>query len=201
VTPLRQALIMAAPAALGLALFLVGSRPHATPVTAHYAAALPARSMYGLSGSWQSDDGQSLELADLSGRVQVLALIFTRCASVCPTLVKDLQGIAARLPGEQRERVELTLVTIDPEHDSVEVLRAYRKRMGLDARWRLLRGSEAQVRELAAALGISYSNEPGQLPLHSRLITVLDAEGNVVHQQRDVSDDAERMLRAVGDAT
>ncbi len=171
------------------------ARPRATTASA-------GRSLYGLAANWTSDDGRTLRLQELSGRAQILALIFTRCASVCPTLVKDLQRLEAALPEPQRQGAQFTLVTIDPEHDTLEVLRAYRKRLGLDAaHWQLLRGSDAQVRELSAALGFSYSNEAGQLPLHSRLVTVLDRHGGIVHQQQGVQDDEQRLLRAVRDAT
>lgn len=201
-TALRQALFVAAPGALGLGLFLVGHRPARAPMSHGDAIALPTRSMYRLSASWMSDDGRSLRLAQLSGHVQVLALIFTRCASVCPTLVKDLQSLEARLPDEQKGRIEFTLITIDPEHDTLDVLRDYRKRMGLDtAHWQLLRGSDAQVRELSAALGFGYSNEPGSPPAHSKLVTVLGRDGSIAYQQQDVKGDTERLLRAVRDAT
>jgi protein SCO1/2 len=70
--------------------------------------------------------------------------------------------------------------------------------MKLDAkRWKLLRGSESDVRELAAVLGFNYEQiDSGQF-VHSNLITVLDTHGEIVHQQAGVTGSDEELTAAI----
>src|SRR5258706_4832063 len=118
-----------------------------------------APSVYRLESCFTSDDGQALKLSDLRGNFQVLALIFTRCPTVCPTLVRDLRRLEQRLPAGAAAKTHFTLVSIDPEHDTLEALRAYRRQLQLDARFTLLRSELDDVRELSAVLGFSFSAE------------------------------------------
>jgi protein SCO1/2 len=151
-------------------------------------------SIHRLRSRWTTDEGRSLHLAELRGEIRVLALIFTSCPRACPTLVNELKALERRLPDGSARFV---LVSIDPERDTVEALRAFRKRMGLGERWTLLRGRAEDVRELAAVLGFGYgADETAQL-VHSKQVTVLDRSGELLHQEPDLGRDPERTLAAV----
>ena len=159
-------------------------------------------SLHLLESVWTTDNGKSLRLGDLSGSVRVLALIFTNCPSTCPTLVKDVQSMADHLPRSDRSGIRFVLITIDPERDTQEALRAYRSRMGLDPEhWILLRGDPYAVRELAAVLGFSYGKEEAMEFAHSKLVTVLNPGGEIVHQQADVGTDPDRLMAAISGAS
>ena len=145
-------------------------------------AAPSERSVYQLQSRWTTDEGRELELGVLGGRHQVVAFIFTTCAGVCPLLVKSLQIQARALSPQVRERTGFVLVSIDPAQDSVEALKRYRKSMALDANWTLLRGSEADLRELTAVIGFNYEKLPNGQFAHSNLITLLDPDGEIVLQ-------------------
>jgi protein SCO1/2 len=72
-----------------------------------------------------------------------------------------------------------------------------------ESRWTLLRGSQEDVRELAAVLGVSYDQlETGQF-VHSNLVTVLDTRGEIIHQQAGTDDLREivRVLRHTVDSS
>ncbi len=125
-------------------------------------------------------------------------MVFTRCPTLCPTLVHDLKAMDASMRGGTRAGTRYVLVTIDPEHDTPEVLREFRTRMGLDPRrWTLLRGDDSATRELAAVLGFAYGRGNGQNYTHSNLVTVLDRGGVIVHQQTGVGSDPTRALTAI----
>jgi protein SCO1/2 len=159
------------------------------------------RSIYALGSRWTSDAGRSLQLAELAGRVQVLAMMFTSCPSVCPTFVREILALDEKLPSELRTRTHVVLVSIDPERDTPEVLRRYRERMGLAReRFELLRGEPGDVRELAQVIGVAYSKTTGADIAHTRLVTVLDRGGAVVHQQTGVGEDQERLIRGIARA-
>ena len=163
--------------------------------------ALSGASLYQLESVWTTDRGEQVRLKDLDGTTEVLAMVFTRCTSQCPTLVHDLKSLDASMHGGARTGTHFVLVTIDPQHDTPQALREFRDRMGLDPeRWTLLRGTESDTRELAAVLGFAYGKGDGRNYTHSSLVTVLDRGGLIVHQQTGVGSDPMRTVAAIEDA-
>ena len=162
---------------------------------------LAARSLYRLGGAFQTDSSQALHLSGLRGNFQVLALIFTRCPSVCPTLVHEMQALERAMPAEVSAATRFMLVSIDPAHDTPEALRAYRSKHGLNREhWTLLRGEPDSVRDLSALLGFSYASGDGVPLAHSKLVTVLNRDGEVIHQQESVGADPEKIIAAIARA-
>ena len=146
--------------------------------------ALPGKSVYQMDSTWSTDTGQAFKLVALRGRPQILAMFFTSCQNACPITVSDMKRIEAALPEATRARVGFTLVSFDPERDTIPALHAYRLRRDLDpTRWTLLRGEPADVTELAARIGMKYKyGARGQFS-HSNIITVLSSDGEIVRQQ------------------
>ena len=110
-------------------------------------------------------------------------MFFASCGYACPLLVTDMQAIRAQLPAAVREKAVFVLVSFDVARDTPEALHNYRTQRGLDAGWTLLHGADDAVRELAALLGVKYKQEADGMFSHSNLITILNAEGEVVHQR------------------
>jgi protein SCO1 len=155
------------------------------------------RSVYQLDSPWVEDNGRALRLRTLEGDMQLLALIYTTCTGVCPVTVKAMQMFARNLTGDLKGQLRFLLVTVDPEQDTLVKLREYRREMKLDQRWKLLRGSGEDVRELAAVLGFNYEQiESGQYA-HSNLVTLLDKRGEIVHQQNDFAGDTAGVVEAI----
>jgi protein SCO1/2 len=161
-------------------------------------AALGERSIYALRSVWTNDDGRPVRLSELAGRVQLLAMMFTSCPSVCPTFVREIVSLDRALVPKLRERTHVVFVSIDPERDTPGVLRRYRETMRLEReRFTLLRGSASDVRELAQVVGVAYQKTEGSDIAHTRLVTVLDATGELIHQQAGVSEDRERLIAGI----
>lgn len=159
------------------------------------------KSLYQLDSTWTTDTSQEIKLSSLRGRVQVVAMIFTSCQFACPLIVHDLQRIESELPGNVREQTGFTLITFDIARDTPAVLHDYRRRLQLPAdRWTLLRGSADDTLELAALLGVKYKQEVNGQFAHSNLITVLNAEGEVIHQQIGLNQDIQPTLTAIARA-
>jgi protein SCO1/2 len=159
------------------------------------------RSIYLLDSRWTADNGRPRRLRELGGDVQILTLMYATCTGICPGLVKELQALSRNLPADIDRHTHFVLVTVDPQHDTVAALRQYRQDMKLDdARFTLLRGSAADVRELAAVLGFNYQQiDSGQFA-HSNLVTVLDPHGQVAHQQNGLAGDGEGVIDAIRQA-
>lgn len=157
------------------------------------------RSLYQLESKWTSDVGREVKLGVFRGRFQVLALFFTSCEYACPILVHDLKRLQAALPETIRGRVDFLLVTLDSERDTTDVLRAYRARQELaPEHWTLLRGAPDDVRELAALLGVNYQRDARGQFTHSMLVTILNHEGEIVHQHAGPNFDIAETARTIG---
>lgn len=142
-----------------------------------------AGSLYQLEASYTGDDGKPFTLGQLKGRPVVLAMFFATCTYACPMIVADMARIRDGLPENLRTNAALVLVSFDTKRDTPEVLTRYRKDRQLDKPWTLLRGDDGAVRELAALLGVKFKQEADGQFAHSNLISILNAEGEVVHQR------------------
>lgn len=125
--------------------------------------------------------GAQVALADLAGRPFVLDFVFTTCAGPCPLMsasMRELQGELADVD------VRLVSVTVDPETDTLEVLRDYAERFEADPqRWLFLRGDEAALEALAASVALALKRDPtadvGFQVAHSTRLIVVDGAGIV----------------------
>ena len=169
----------------------------AAPAGAETAATLSARSLYQLESTWTNDAGESLRLGSFRGRPVVVAMFFAHCEYACPMLVSDLQRLRNSLSVHAREQARFVLVTFDSERDTPAALKAYRERAALDGGWTLLHGDEGDVQELAMLLGVKYKKDQRGQFSHSNLITVLNAEGEIVHQRTGLMGDVSESAKAV----
>ncbi len=171
-----------------------GAKPAAAPA----ADALSSRSIYQLDATWTTDAGRPFKRAALRGRPVVMAMFYTSCGYACPRIVADMTRIRATLPVDVRNRAMFVLVSFDDERDTVPVLHAYREAHDLPAsNWVLLRGAPNDIRELAAVLGLKYKKNALGMFEHSNLITILNADGEIVHQRSGLEGGLAEAARAV----
>ena len=69
-------------------------------------------------------EGRTTRAEDFRGAPWVADFIFTRCTSACPMLTAQMGNLERRL-GADAERVRLASFSVDPEHDTPEVLKRY----------------------------------------------------------------------------
>lgn len=156
------------------------------------------RSLYQLESKWTSDVGREIQLGVLRGRPQVLALFFTSCEYACPIVVENMRQIEGTLPESVRGRVDFLLITFDTERDTPAALQAYRQKRKLPLEnWTLLRGAPDDVREIAALLGVNYQRDTRGQFAHSNVITLLNADGEIVHQQTGLNTAPGDLLKAI----
>jgi len=160
---------------------------------------IPGTSLYNLTSEWIAQDSSVLHLEDLSGKPQVLALIYTSCQAACPRIVADMRHIESEL-GEDVSAVGFVLVSIDPEHDKPARLDTFARENFLDpSRWKLLYGESPDVMEVAAVLGVRYRKTTPLDYAHSNIITVLNEVGDVVYQQDGLGADPKVTVQKIRD--
>jgi len=106
-------------------------------------------------------EGRTRTLADFKGKVTVVFFGYTQCPDVCPTTLAELAAVRQSL-GALGEQVQGVFVTVDPERDTPEVLKAYVGSFGAD--FVALRGDAEQTKATARAFKIYYAKVPGATP-------------------------------------
>lgn len=103
--------------------------------------------------------GQRRTLAEFKGKVVVVFFGFTHCPDVCPTTLVELAAVKKQL-GADGERVQGVFVTVDPERDTPELLKAYVE--NFDKGFVALRGTPEETRAVAKAFKVFYNKVPGK---------------------------------------
>ena len=128
-------------------------------------------------------------------------MFFASCGYACPLQVTDMQAIRGQLPAALRDRAVFVLVSFDVAQDTPAALATYRRQRSLDGQWILLHGSDDAVRELAALLGVKYAPAGDGMFAHSNIITILNAQGEIVHQRNGLSGGLAEAAAALATAT
>jgi cytochrome oxidase Cu insertion factor (SCO1/SenC/PrrC family) len=101
-------------------------------------------------------DGNSLRFFDdlLRDRLVLMHVLFTRCTGVCPPIIQNLKNTCAILEDRLGPEVVILSITVDPEFDNVERMKAYHDDAELpDDGWLLLGGEEADVKQVLTKIG------------------------------------------------
>ena len=100
-----------------------------------------------------SDRGAATTLAAADGRVRLVFYGFVRCPDVCPVTLASLKNSVAALSPQQRSRVQVQFVTVDPGNDTPAVVRAYLDRF--DPAFTGLTGKAATIDEAARVMFVA----------------------------------------------
>ena len=159
-------------------------------------SAFTDKSIYQTDSHWMTDQQKQIKLSDLAGHPQVVAMFFANCNFACPIIVNDMKRLAAALPAALRDRVRFTLVTFDTRRDTPAALAQYRQAHALPLdHWALLHGQPDDVLELALLLGLKFKADANGQFSHSNVITILNAQGEIVHQQIGLNQDIQETVR------
>lgn len=98
-------------------------------------------------------------------RVVAIQLIFTTCGTICPPLGANF-GKLRKLLGERAGRdVQLISISVDPQADTPERLKAWATQFGYGPGWTLLTGPEADLRSVRKALRVDSGDKASHSPL------------------------------------
>ncbi|WP_294635493.1 SCO family protein [uncultured Aquabacterium sp.] len=102
-------------------------------------------------------DGRLRSLDEFKGKVVFVFFGFTQCPDVCPTTMAEIAEVRRRL-GPDGDKVQAIFVTVDPERDTPEVLKAY---LGnLDKNFIGLRGTREETDAMAREFKVFYQKVP-----------------------------------------
>ncbi|RME42461.1 MAG: SCO family protein [Deltaproteobacteria bacterium] len=157
-----------------------------------------------LDATFTDQLGREVRLADLSGKTWLCAFIFTRCASSCPIMTARMAQIAEMSKGIPDFR--LVSFSVDPIHDTPEVLARYARQYGADPeRWRFLTGEKGAIYALARKgfkLGVEKDDTTENIAtafLHSNRFVLVDQRGRIRRYYDSTEADVpERVIADIG---
>jgi len=142
----------------------------------------PQRELPDFSLTAVTVDGTSpFDLGTMRGRVWVADFVYTRCSGPCPMLTANMAGLQKRMP----KSVGLLSFTVDPDHDSPEVLTLYARTFKADPqRWFFLTGEKTELIRLARdgfllPVVENAAATPGERFAHSTKFVLIDADARV----------------------
>ncbi len=158
-----------------------GALPLPAPLPAPLPTPLPSTSLYQLQAQLVDQRGARFTLDAGRGHPVLISMFYTSCQFVCPMLIETMRATEAKLSEAERQRLTVLMVTFDPTHDSVAVLKQTAEQHQVDSRrWTLARTDATSVRKIAAVLGIQYRALGNGDFNHTTAVVLLDAEGRVV---------------------
>ena len=136
---------------------------------------------YATGFSLTDHNGQARTLADFKGKVVVIFFGYTQCPDVCPTSLSELAQ-AKQLLGADGDKLQGLFVSVDPERDTPEIMKAYMA--SFDPGFLALYAAPNALPELTKSFRIYYKKVDGKTPTsytmdHSAGSYVYDTQGRV----------------------
>ncbi|TRX73879.1 SCO family protein [Pseudomonas mangiferae] len=129
--------------------------------------------------SMTDQDGQPLRVDTLKGRWSLLFFGYTFCPDICPTTLAQLRELKGKLPEEARARLQVMLVSVDPNRDTPQQLKQY---LGyFDPAFRGATGDLDTLQKFAAAVSIPFipadTSKPNYTVDHSGNLVIIGPDG------------------------
>ncbi|HEY0046743.1 MAG TPA: SCO family protein [Flavobacterium sp.] len=126
-------------------------------------------------------DNKSISNKDYLGKVYVLEFFFTTCPTICPKMNQNMLTIENEFFGNPN--FGIASITIDPAHDTPEVLKAHAKTLGVKSEsWRFLTGKKDTIYSIANKGFNLYAGQNNQADAgfeHSGMFALVDKKGNI----------------------
>lgn len=126
--------------------------------------------------------GNKVTPADFDTCIVVANIFFATCPQICPQMNTNLQVVAEKFRGATKgsSPVRFLSISIDPEHDSVPVLKEYAKRFKADKLdWQFVTGSKKEIYDFALNDLLLATEQRGNDFIHDDKVVIIDKEGHI----------------------
>ncbi|MDQ3290649.1 MAG: SCO family protein [Bacteroidota bacterium] len=128
-----------------------------------------------------SQEGRTVTQADLDGNIYVANFFFASCQDVCKKMSVQMRRVNEAF--KDVPQVKLISYTVDPERDSVAVIKQYAEMYQANpAKWLFVTGPKKELYTLAQnGYKVSAMEAPGDVPsfIHSEKLILVDKEKHV----------------------
>lgn len=154
-------------------------------------------SLFELTSVWRDQENKEFQLQSLKGKKVIIGMIYTGCPHACPMTISKIIEIERGIKKGVDYRI--VLASFDVKNDKPEKLKKQITLRNLNPqRWTLLSAAkDAQARELALVLGISYKDLGDGDFSHSNVLSLLDENGTIVEKLESLSADSEKFIEAI----
>lgn len=173
--------------ALSIALALLAGGTLAAPAPAPATAAaskkapLPSDSVYQLDVQLTDQQGRKSAWSDKRGKPQLVSMFYTSCQYICPLIIDSGKAVQKQLDAAGREKLGLTLISMDPSRDKPQALAKVATQRKLDpAQWTLASPRADDVRAIAGVLNVRYRALADGEFNHTSALILLDGEGRIL---------------------
>jgi len=125
----------------------------------------------------QYDD--SITSKSLDGKIYVADFFFTTCPSICPIMHRNMLNVYEAYKNDKD--IKIISYTIDPKHDSVNVLKSYADKLGIAGNtWWLLQGKKEEIYKLSESYLVRKPEEDAkQLFIHDGYFILVDKQKRI----------------------
>lgn len=131
--------------------------------------------------SFTDQNGKTITNKDYDGQVYVVEFFFTTCPDICPIMTENMKKIQDKFLGNPN--LAIASFTIDPTHDTPQVLKEYATTKGITKlQWHLLTGEKEEIFKLANEGFNLYVGDAPEVEggfEHSGFFALIDKEGNI----------------------
>lgn len=131
--------------------------------------------------SFTDQNGKTITNREYSDKVYIVEFFFTTCPSICPIMNENMVKIQNEFLGNPK--VGIASFSIDPAHDTPQVLKEYAENKGITKpQWHLLTGEKENIFKLANEGFNLYVGETSEVEggfEHSGFFALVDQEGNI----------------------
>jgi protein SCO1/2 len=126
--------------------------------------------------------GDTISNADVQGKIYVADFFFTTCPTICPIMKKEMLRVYEKY--QDQPNFKILSHSIDPTHDTQEVLKDYAEKLGIDdaSTWNFLTGDQEKIFEIGQTsyltTAMADQAEPGGF-LHSGAFLLVDGNGRI----------------------
>lgn len=127
-----------------------------------------------------TQDDTTLSNSELLGNITLVNFFFTSCPSICPAMNYNVQQIQERF--QNYPNFKIVSFSVDPEYDTVAVLKAYEKRIGgKSGTWYFLTGNKEAIYSSASNHFLSAMEDEAADGgfLHSQSLVLVDWNGHI----------------------
>jgi len=147
-----------------------------------------------------AQSGKRFSIREVRGKVVAIGFTYTSCIDTCPLLTAKMVSVQKKLGSQFGSEVFFITVSMNPEVDRPEVLKAYAQALGSDLRgWAFVTGSEAEIQQVARDYGVfRQKRDDGEVD-HTLLTSIIDRNGTVRVQYMGMLFDPEEFLHDLRD--
>jgi protein SCO1/2 len=128
--------------------------------------------------------GAPVRLAELRGRVVLVTAVYATCGYTCPMILGQTKGAVATLTPEERADLTVVGITLDPAHDTPDVLARMAQGQGVaPPLYHLVTGDPAQVDRVLDDFSVARARDPKTGVIdHANLFILIDRGGHIAYR-------------------